>query len=107
MRRPLPIAPMASCFALTGFAIAILSGLASEDAASDIIEGALMALVLCYIVASIVAKGYALILREHLDEHAHAHPVPSVTAPFDAEPIEVGEYVEDSDTPPSQEAEAA
>lgn len=76
MHRRFPIASMAGCFALSGFAIAIVSGLLTSNAASSILSNALFALVSCYIIGLIVGLGAKAILGEHLSDYARTHPVP-------------------------------
>ncbi len=108
MRRPFPIAPMASCFALAGFAIAIVSGLSGGAEAIGVLQGAILAMVICYIVAMVLGKGCATIVREHLERYSEERPLgapPLETAdalPFDTSPPTIEESA-----PSAPEAEAA
>ncbi|GAB4555550.1 MAG: hypothetical protein Tsb0013_18340 [Phycisphaerales bacterium] len=66
---------MASCFALTGFAIAIVSGLRSGGEAVRVIEGALFALVICYGAGLFAGRACAAITREHMRAVEKQRPV--------------------------------
>jgi hypothetical protein len=76
MNTRLPIASMAGCFALSGFAIAIVSGLLTSNSASSILSDALLVLVVCYVVGLVVGHGAKAILTEHLRDLAKENPVP-------------------------------
>lgn len=101
MRRPFPIAPMASCFALTGFAVSMVTGLSKGAEAVSVIEGALFALILCYLVGYFAGRAFNAIAREHLRDLEKV------------EPIEVGSHapddlsIADVDVLPVQEVGAA
>lgn len=72
MDRPLPAAPIAACFALSGFAVAIIAGLSADRAASSVLMGAMFALGGCYVVGLAVAHAAAVALRERLEQTALA-----------------------------------
>ena len=81
MRRPFPIAPMASCFALTGFAVSMVTGLTKGGDAITIIEGALFALIFCYVVGYFAGRAFVAIAREHLRDLEKDNPIEVASAP--------------------------
>lgn len=66
MDRPFPVATIASCFALAGFAVAIFGGLAAERDASGILTAALMAMTACYALGFGAARVAQVAVREHI-----------------------------------------
>lgn len=66
MDRPFPVATIASCFALAGFAVAIFGGLAAERDASGILTAALMAMTACYALGFGAARVAQVAVREHV-----------------------------------------
>lgn len=66
MDRPFPVATVASCFALAGFAVAIFAGLGAERSAADVLSAALIALTICYAVGIGAARVAAVAVREHV-----------------------------------------
>ncbi|MEM1424131.1 MAG: hypothetical protein AAGH64_09025 [Planctomycetota bacterium] len=101
MRRPFPIAPVSSCFALTGFAVSMVSGLSNGGDTVAIIEGALFALVVCYVVGYFAGRACAAIAHEHVRRLEEENPIvvaPQVTSDF---------AVPSTQAPPRSDAEEA
>ncbi len=84
MSRSVPVSAIAACYALSAFAVAIISGLATDRNAEAILESALISLMLCYVVGVFVARAADVAVRERLARLRVAEPVPideSVFAP--------------------------
>lgn len=71
-----PARIIASCFALSAFAIALISGLAADRATSAILSTAVFALMVCYILGLIVASVANVAISEHINQYKSDHPVP-------------------------------
>lgn len=69
----LPIKAISALFALSGFAIAIIAGLAAGNSASRTLFIAIIALLVCHIVGVIAGAILERTVREHLDT-AYAIP---------------------------------
>ena len=67
MNRPFPRATVASCFALAGFAVAMVAGLRAERSAADVLTAGLIAMTVCYAVGALAARAAEITVREHLD----------------------------------------
>lgn len=65
MNRRLHSTTIAACYALTAFAIAIISGVSASSPASDVLADAILALMLCYFVALVAAKVFQVVLDEY------------------------------------------
>lgn len=68
---------LAGSFALAGFAVAIVSGLASDNPAAQILLRATIAMVVCYVIGSIVG----LICERVIVKHVEASEKISTQAP--------------------------
>ncbi len=77
-----PARIIASCFALSAFSIALISGLAADRATADILSTAVFALIVCYILGLIVAAVANVAISERIEQYKSDHPVPT----FDAKP---------------------
>lgn len=64
-----PIRAVAGCFALAGFAVAVLSGLAAERAADDILLTAIISMFICQWVGTAAAMVAGVALRERIVAH--------------------------------------
>lgn len=67
---------IASCFALSAFAIALISGLAAGRSASSILTTAVFALLGCYILGLIVSAIANVAINERIEAHRAANPIP-------------------------------
>lgn len=67
-----PTRAMANAFALAGFAVAMIAGLAAGNGAARVVATALVALVVCQIVGTIAASVMERAVREHLDQLSSA-----------------------------------
>lgn len=76
MDRRAPSRIIASCFALSAFAIALISGLAAGRAASSILGTAVLALLACYILGLIVASVANVAVSERIEQFKADNPVP-------------------------------
>lgn len=63
-----PIKAIAGVFALTGFAVAIIAGLAAGNTASRVLFVAIIALLVCHIVAVLAGAVLERTVREHLEQ---------------------------------------
>jgi tetrahydromethanopterin S-methyltransferase subunit C len=99
MHRPVPVAALAGCFGLSGFAVAIVSGLASGRDAAYVLEDALLALLICWVVGSVVGRIAQTIVSEHLTrvvgEPPGLDPAGGVSL-VDAEGVPVNDAVPES-----------
>jgi len=67
---------IAGCFALAAFAVAIVAGLASGNAASSILVRAILALVACYPLGLMIGLIAQRVIQDHIDAHRADHPTP-------------------------------
>jgi len=81
VKRRIPVATIASCYALGAFAIATLSGLAAGRPASEILSDALMALLVCWLVGLIVGRASEVVAREHVERFEAENEIPGVGLP--------------------------
>lgn len=65
-------------FALCGFAISIIAGLAAGRPTFDTLALAMIALVICRMVGGVVASVGWGVVREHVDRFKAENPVPDV-----------------------------
>lgn len=79
MDQRLPVRVIAGCFALAAFAVAIVSGLASHAAATDILTRALLALVACYLLGTCIAMAMNVAVRENIEQFEKDHPFKAPT----------------------------
>jgi hypothetical protein len=70
--------PIAAIFALTGFAVAVVSGLASGGDSSTTLMRALVALPICFAIGLFAGWAIRTAVREHVEEYQSGNPIPSV-----------------------------
>jgi hypothetical protein len=63
-------------FALCGFAVSIIAGLAAGRAAFETLAYAMLALVVCRMVGGVVTSIGWSVVREHVDRFKAENPVP-------------------------------
>jgi hypothetical protein len=68
---------IASCFALSAFAIALVAGLSAGRSASGILSTAVFALLGCYILGLIVASVANVAISERIDQAKAEKPIPT------------------------------
>jgi hypothetical protein len=83
---------MAGSFALAAFAVAVLAGLASGNAAASVLMRAVIAMIACYpvgLAAGVIAQRLVL---EHVEAHRRANPEPDdeEAASGDAGDVDLG-----------------
>lgn len=69
---------IAASLALTAYAIALVSGIASGNPGSIVMVKGLLVLVGAYIVGLGVGACAEQVVREHLDDHRRTNPVPDL-----------------------------
>jgi len=104
----MPAKVIAGSLALTGFAVAILAGLAAGNAASTILWTALVAGFVCWVLGVIVGAVAYKAVTEHVENYKAENPInPKLDADAEANPGAAIEIVEDSQADPKQQADAA
>ncbi len=74
-----PIVPgrvIAGTFGMAAFAVALVSGLWVGNPAASILSRALVSLMLCYAMGTLVGAICEHVVREHLARYKATHPVP-------------------------------
>lgn len=92
MTQHFPATTIAGCYALAAFAVAIISGLAADAPASEILANAILALMLCYFLGIIAAKVFRVILDEYqrsLEKHTQTTAPDPSSAPLE-HPAHIG-----------------
>jgi len=65
-------------FALCAFAVGIVSGIFSGNAASSVVGRALVAMIVCYPVGLVVGMICQRVISDHINAHVDANPVPDL-----------------------------
>lgn len=89
---------LAACFALSGFAVSCVNGLANSAEARRILSTSIGAMFLCFLVGAAAGWAARLAVLDALERYRAARPVPDSTAPVSLE--ETGE----EDENPSKES---
>ena len=66
---------IASCLGLSGFAVAIVSGMASENPASRVLGAALVCMVACHLVGLGIGMVGERVIESYLRQYKAARPV--------------------------------
>jgi hypothetical protein len=76
----------AACGGLTGFAVALIAGLAADNPAETVLFRSLMAMFVCQLICGIVGAVGERVMREAIRDFQDSHPVnkPSTTPPLPA-----------------------
>lgn len=69
---------IAAIFGLTGFAVAVVSGLASGGDASTTLSRALIVLPICFAVGLLAGWAIRAAVMEHVGDYRDVNPIPSV-----------------------------
>ncbi|MBI1369533.1 MAG: hypothetical protein GC162_12875 [Planctomycetes bacterium] len=88
----MPTQVFASSLALIGFAIAIVTGLAVDNPATTTLMRAIGAMIVCYIVGTILGAIGERAINEHLSQYKKKHPLPSLDDPEQSEDVLVIEH---------------
>jgi hypothetical protein len=71
-----PVKVIAACAGLTGFAIAMLAGLAAENPADVILARAIAALVVCYVAGGVIGLAMDHAVRAGIEDYKAERPSP-------------------------------
>lgn len=66
-----------SCFAMAGFAVAILAGLSADLNTAQILQRAVVAMIFCYPVGMIAGMICQRVVDNHVAAHHVSNPTPS------------------------------
>lgn len=66
-------------FALTAFVVAILAGLYAQNGAAHVLATALVCMVFCYMVGSLIGAVAERTIREHLSGIQEQRPIPEAS----------------------------
>ncbi len=84
MNSALPVKTIAGMFALAGFAVALIAGIAAGNSATRVMVIAVASLFLCQVVGVLAGAVLDRVVREHLDSQSstsHAPPREHARAP--------------------------
>ena len=77
---------IASCFALIGFAAALVVGLAADNETKTILWRATIALAVCWVVGRFIGGIAQRATEESIEQHKKAHPIePEPSAPSEVQ----------------------
>lgn len=85
MNQTFPVRAIAGAFALASFCVAIVSGLAADRAAADILATAIYAMLIGQAVGCVGGWAIARAIDENVRAYRRAHPLPQA-APGGAPP---------------------
>lgn len=72
----IPSRVIATCFALTSFAAALLIGLASGNPAGVVIWRATLVMLACWGIGRVVGAVAQRVVDDHIQSYKQAHPIP-------------------------------
>jgi len=67
---------IATCFALSAFAVAIVAGLSSGNPTSEVLSRALIAMMVCYPLGLVIGIVCERVIAAHIELHEQANPAP-------------------------------
>lgn len=76
-----PTKVVGACAGLTGFAVALIAGLAADNPAEDVLFRALVAMLACQIVGGLAGWVCERVVRDAIREYQSAHPVNNSSTP--------------------------
>lgn len=76
-----PAGIISAAFALCGFAVSIIAGLAAGRAAFDTLAWAILAMVACRVIGGVVASVGLGVVREHVARINAENPMPELMLP--------------------------
>ena len=93
---------VSAAFALSGFTVALVSGLGAGNTSSQVLFRALLALFVCHFIGTIIGSMLDRLINEHEARYRKANPIPVVPNVFSAHAGEgvtiVGEAVDEPGT---------
>lgn len=69
---------VAACFALAAFAVGVISGLAGDNPAAQILLRSLLSMAVCYPIGYVTGMICDRVVNEQIEKHRKANPVPHV-----------------------------
>lgn len=67
---------IATCFALTSFAAALIVGMMAENPLLTILLRALFTMIVCYAIGLIIGVVAQGVVQKHIEQHKRDHPIP-------------------------------
>lgn len=67
---------IATATGLSGFAVAVLAGLAVENPGQVVLGRALVSMLGCYVLGQMLGAGAESVVRRRIEAYKQAHPVP-------------------------------
>jgi tetrahydromethanopterin S-methyltransferase subunit C len=71
---------IATAVGLSGFAVAVIAGLAVENPGQVVLGRALVSMIGCYVLGQILGSGAENVVRRRIEAYKSAHPAPDVMA---------------------------
>lgn len=78
-----PSRVIATAVGLSGFAVAVIAGLAAENPAQVVLGRALVSMLVCYVLGQLLGAGAENVVRRRVERYKGEHPVPDVFASID------------------------
>lgn len=79
---------IATCFALVAFAAALAVGVAADNSVGTIIQRALIAMAVAWLVGRVIGGIAMRVVHEHVERYKREHPIPDDLPEEDAGGIE-------------------
>jgi len=70
---------IATAFSLTGFTVAVVAGLSAGNPASGVLLRAILCMLFCHVVGTVVGSIAAKAVTAHLDGYRAANPIPELS----------------------------
>ncbi len=67
---------IATCFALTSFAAALIVGLMAANPLLTILLRALFTMIVCYVIGLVIGMVAQSVVQKHIEQHKREHPIP-------------------------------
>lgn len=94
MERAAPNRMIASCFALCGFAVALLAGMDASVTTASALLRAIVALAVCYMIGTVIGAAGEACIAESFSDYSRRNPAPDPLIPagndgdiIDVEPV--------------------
>lgn len=71
---------IATAVGLSGFAVAIIAGIAAENPGQVVLGRALLSMMACYVLGQLLGSGAENVVRRRVEAYKSDHPVPDVMA---------------------------
>lgn len=69
---------IATASGLSGFAVAVLAGLAADNPGQVVLGRALVSMLGCYVLGQMLGAGAENVVRRRIEAYKEAHPAPDV-----------------------------